>query len=413
MALTKATYSMIKGAPANVLDFGAVGDGATNDTAAIQAAFNSGAKQVVFPAGTYLCNSGLTVPNWLQVTGEGYSPTIATGTGSVVLRFTGTSGNFLTCGFNPVFENIVFWNSGGSYNDTTDTLSGTTAVGIKLTDNVTLNYCSFSTWFDCIRFGTSSYYVKTYGVEFNRCTNGYRVDGTAPYDVDIHSPISRKTTNFFVGQTANPARNIKIFGGSIEGYSSIASDFLDLSSFGVYYETVATRTGAFAISPNVNGASVTLSGNLIYLNYTARFVNMSGLPDCSLTSSGNQLDGVAPASAIVYYLPSTGAVSLTGDKFGTGHPNNAVYVDSFASAAKFNGIVFPKLPSGNTQFAYSGMAVVGPTGYVALGRTTAPSSPATGMTVLADGVSWDPLSLAAGRPYWTIWQGDRWRNPGG
>jgi len=35
------------------------------------------------------------------------------------------------------------------------------------------------------------------------------------------------------------------------------------------------------------------------------------------------------------------------------------------------------------------------------------------MTVLADGVNWDPLSLAAGRPYWTIWQGDRWRNPGG
>lgn len=41
MSLTKATYSMIDGAPINVLDYGAVGDGVTNDTSAIQAAINA------------------------------------------------------------------------------------------------------------------------------------------------------------------------------------------------------------------------------------------------------------------------------------------------------------------------------------------------------------------------------------
>lgn len=48
MALTKATNSMISGAVVNVLDYGAVGDGVTDDTAAIQAALDTG-KTVYFP----------------------------------------------------------------------------------------------------------------------------------------------------------------------------------------------------------------------------------------------------------------------------------------------------------------------------------------------------------------------------
>jgi hypothetical protein len=60
MALTKVTYSMIEGSPVNVLDYGAVGDGVADDTAAIQAAVDTGLP-VYFPKGAYLTDP-ITIP---------------------------------------------------------------------------------------------------------------------------------------------------------------------------------------------------------------------------------------------------------------------------------------------------------------------------------------------------------------
>ena len=76
MSLTKVSYSMIESAPANVLDFGAVGDGVANDTAAIQAAINSftNGGTVLFPEGIYLINAALNLSNKVNIALIGSSP---------------------------------------------------------------------------------------------------------------------------------------------------------------------------------------------------------------------------------------------------------------------------------------------------------------------------------------------------
>ena len=74
MALTKVSYSMITGAPVNVKDFGAVGNGVTNDAAAFAAAIAAVAstgQAIYVPAGTYVIGSALTSTGHLNMFGDG------------------------------------------------------------------------------------------------------------------------------------------------------------------------------------------------------------------------------------------------------------------------------------------------------------------------------------------------------
>lgn len=74
MALTKATYSMIDGAPVNVLDYGAIGDGVADDTAAFEAARDAaGVGQSVYVSpGVYIvdtCTLSVEDQNWILAKG--------------------------------------------------------------------------------------------------------------------------------------------------------------------------------------------------------------------------------------------------------------------------------------------------------------------------------------------------------
>jgi len=63
MALTKVTFSMIDANIVNVKDFGAVGNGSTDDTAAINLALGQCSGMLLFPPGNYYINGSLTIVN--------------------------------------------------------------------------------------------------------------------------------------------------------------------------------------------------------------------------------------------------------------------------------------------------------------------------------------------------------------
>lgn len=99
MALTKAFPRMIDGVSVSVKDFGATGDGATDDRAAIQAALDSGAGSVFFPKGTYLVSGSIYPASNQIVFGEGFQSLLkATSDGMYVILgapdyvFGGTTG---------------------------------------------------------------------------------------------------------------------------------------------------------------------------------------------------------------------------------------------------------------------------------------------------------------------------------
>jgi len=94
MSLTKATYSMINGAPLNVLDYGADPTGVTDSATAIQDAIDAATttgNALFIPAGLYLVGSQLTISRpfndlrGFQMYGEGRGRSIFKYTGSGAL----------------------------------------------------------------------------------------------------------------------------------------------------------------------------------------------------------------------------------------------------------------------------------------------------------------------------------------
>ena len=165
MSLTKASYSMISGAPLNVLDFGADPTGNTDSTNAIKAAIDqvysfanaisTGTPPALyFPSGTYLMSSTITMGN------TGYQYTMSPyffgdGTGTVIKVTAANVNPFYWRGptlgtpgagnqaAGPTIENMTFLGPGqdtGGTNTNSIALNFNTVQGVRLINTFCKNW---------------------------------------------------------------------------------------------------------------------------------------------------------------------------------------------------------------------------------------------------------------------------------
>jgi hypothetical protein len=123
---TKIAFNQIDGMVVNVKDFGAVGDGVTDDTTPIQSALDSGAKTVLLPSdavGFRIASPGIDVPSNVTVVQEGSivitSEILATSyTGAIRLEsatesnWVGVTGSVIDISSFPTYNNNLFIVSG-------------------------------------------------------------------------------------------------------------------------------------------------------------------------------------------------------------------------------------------------------------------------------------------------------------
>jgi len=258
-----------------VTDFGAVPNDSRDDSAAFQAALNSGYNAVFVPQGSYIVG-GLVMP--ARVGFEFYGEGAAS-----ILKQTSGSGELLswptaTLLWGPVkIRDLALDGTNGTGN-----LIDTSGMGGLLLDRLTINN---------IPTGYSGIYV-----------NG--AAATATHDVHISNVLMYTTTAGFAGVRFGPLANDSYLDGFI-----INGNFA--ANYGIYFDAGAKSIGVSASHPyNVTLNTAKLSGanqwvtfdNVVFDNAQADLVSVVGGGEISFTSCyfetiNNGFSGVKLASS--------------------------------------------------------------------------------------------------------------------
>lgn len=308
--------------PGDVRRYGAVGDGVTDNTAAIQDAIDAAgvAGEVIFPAiGVYLCAGSLTGLNFQTWRGK-YYELGAGGAQAAIKSSITTEDYFITTGANQRFENLRFLGV-ASYSEVTGDTSGSLCTAIKLTDSVTFRDCVFRSQFHCVEnTGASATYIRMYGGQVDRCAVFLNMRDADVYNFQIDGTIFTFCSTI-TSSNDTPKRyvnNLKMMGGSVELFTSAFNVLLSASFFGTYFEN-NHFDGAFGFNSDgnfVDGTSLSFFGCLVFLNHMDRFINYAGLTNATLVSIGNVIASAENTGEDQnYFVPqdSGGRVVMIGD----------------------------------------------------------------------------------------------------
>lgn len=241
MALTKVHDRMIKGAAANIKDYGAVGDGVTDDTAAIQAAIAANLN-VFFPAGTYKITDTLVVRSSCQWRGEAGTLIFKTNVGAAINDTSGVVNDFW------LIENMLI--RGGSADGTL--IGGSLGIGMgrsrrSILRNVKVQYFATGIKLDKPDVAIANYYntledVSVYGANTSGDASTYNVIG---YVVGNSSSAD--------GANANTFTRCDMYGYNVKAWeisASVGCNFNEL-----WYEL---STNGFVLDANCSNNIISM-----------------------------------------------------------------------------------------------------------------------------------------------------------
>lgn len=289
----------------NVKDYGAKGDGTTDDTTAIQAAITAtrSGGTVYLPVGSYKVTSSLSFPNYITVAGEGKGSEILwTGTGTMVtltnsfqvkfyrLSIWSTSAGsrqfLLSNSFFCSFANVHFR---GSFAGPANTGSYLTQVGIELADNSGENE-----FIDCeiTNFG--------YGLKTSCIQNGIVACKIHENNIGVYGSggggLSITGYTGFVSAVGNTDTHIKIDGAT--GQWWISHVWIEGCRTGIQVGTGTSGPSQFGLFNSKIAASIT---NLV-LNCSRNptIMNVSFNNDSTFTPTPLTLDATNTPEGVWY-----------------------------------------------------------------------------------------------------------------
>ena len=350
----------------SVKDFGAVGDGTTDDTAAIQLAFNSlGATggHVLFPNGTYLITSTVTIPSNTII--EFDQSQVNTALNNILFKIEGADGARK--------ENVIFQN--GRFTATTIGTGGQQALQVIWADNILVRNCTFKDFGGvAVKFNGGNF-----NVEVSNCTadNIGVISFYAEGDGSVANKgcynvryLNNTVTNYDYGIEAKQSNYIKIIGNTVNTQRAGSTKYGILVTRDYSTGAETTPRNVIISENSLNGVvnfgiNVTATADAIISNNYIRTCGGQAIvaSGSHLTVENNQVVLSVGAGVSVNYnaqvVGGSGGITDTGyDKAYSVVSNNTVHLNSASVSYNFNDLDY-SIVSGNlaTEQSYAGYAM--------------------------------------------------------
>lgn len=305
----------------SVLDFGAVGNGVADDTAAIQAAMDSfdsvGYGDLYFPKGTYKISGALVASFNGRIRGDGV--------GATVITTSSTTAHAISVPYSGYIEitGIDFATSVVKVSGSAVSIEG---LGGSAGQQTRIHHNRITGYYYGIDMGNAGYWTISENGIFDSVQAGIRVDNTMNYDAGdnlIIGNVIQKTalTVGTAGILHVASGGTKVIGNKILGHDR-----------------------GYALTPRVGALSVIdtqLVGNSIEDGNTAIFIQTSvaGTAVGQIVISGNQTSTLT--NGIILQGAAAG-VAINGNEISCNHPSHiGIYLDTL------NGSPANVLVSGN------------------------------------------------------------------